>query len=91
MVGLTPAPQCLQLAGKVEWRAVAAAAAPSGWEQTLARSAGREAAAAAGRLQRQQEAQAGLGEEAALAEVWGSAVEVGAEPGTVGPVALLEV
>lgn len=66
MEGLIPALQCLQLAGKVEWQAAEAAAARSVWEQTPMYSAVREAAAAAGQLQRQQQAKAALGEEAAL-------------------------
>lgn len=69
MEGLTPDPQCLQLAGKVEWQAVEAAVVPSGWEQTPTYSAVREAAAAAGQLKQRQEVKAVVGEEVALVEV----------------------
>lgn len=65
MVGLIPALQCLQLVGKVESKAVGAAAAPSGWGQKPRRSAGRQAAAEAAQLKEQQEAKAELEEEAA--------------------------
>lgn len=66
MEGLIPAPQCLQLAGKVEWQAAEAAAVLSAWEQTLMYSAVREAAAVAGQLKQQHQVKAALGEEVAL-------------------------
>lgn len=69
MEGLTPDPQCLQLAGKVEWQAVEAAVVPLGWEQTPMYSVVREAAAAAGQLKQQQEVKAVVGEEVAWVEV----------------------
>lgn len=68
MEGLIPAPQCLQLVGKVESQAVEAAGVPLGWEQMLLCSAVREAAAGAGRREQQQEVKSALAEEVALVE-----------------------
>lgn len=66
MEGLIPAPQCLQLVGKVESQAAEAAVAPLGWKQMLLYSAVREAAAGAGRRKQQQEVKPALVEEVAL-------------------------
>lgn len=75
----------------LELQAAGAAAAPSGWEQTLLYSAVREAAAVAGQLKEQEEVKAELEEEAALVVVWVSALEVDVKLGSVAQVAWLEV